>query len=267
MGLLDFIPRKPGGLLGALMDEKFRSDVVGGLLDSANRGAVAGTLGAPVDLMSLAMRPFGYAKEQPVGGSEWIGQKMQNAGLVSGNRNHAAEALASVAIPMGAARAAPAVFAAEQNMLQNSSMMGPRTGSPLAQRGAIGLDLDGQIKEILDGIRGVPSGERVGLRILPSDVPTPSIGDKLAPSTKWVDGNKTDKALYGASSMDISKRNAEEVRAAINRLGLFSEHSYYPGNKLAIISGASKRRGEDAGEALIRDATVRYLTDPPLGPR
>lgn len=254
-------------LLSALSDPQFREDISRGLLDAGNRG-VAGLLGGPVDLTAMAMRPLGYAEEKPIGGSEWIGQKMQNAGWASPQRNSLAEALAAFAGPMGVQQAAPKLNALAQVLMQNHGM-GPRSGSLRAQRGAIGLDLDGQIREILENIRDIPRGERVGLRLLPDDVPTPSVGGRLPPSTRWVDGNKTPKPLYGTSSMDISSRDADGVRNAVNKLGLFNSpaQGYYPGNKLAIISGASKRRGEDAGEALIQDALVRYITDPPLGPR
>lgn len=88
------------GLLDALSDPQFRSDVGRGLLDAGNRGPFAGLLGGPVDLATMAMRPFGYGTEMPVGGSEWIGQKMQDAGLVTGNRNTIAELLAGL-VPVG----------------------------------------------------------------------------------------------------------------------------------------------------------------------
>jgi hypothetical protein len=37
--------------------------------------------GAPVDLATLAMRPFGYSVEKPVGGSEWLKEKSRAAGV------------------------------------------------------------------------------------------------------------------------------------------------------------------------------------------
>ena len=71
--------------------------------DVLNRGLVAGTLGAPVDLASMAMRPFGYSVEKPFGGSEYIGQKMQDAGLVSAERRPLAELATGFALPTSAA--------------------------------------------------------------------------------------------------------------------------------------------------------------------
>lgn len=38
-------------------------------------------VGAPVDLMTMAMRPFGYNVQTPVGGSDWIKQKMLEQGI------------------------------------------------------------------------------------------------------------------------------------------------------------------------------------------
>ncbi len=72
------------------------------MTDSLNRGMVAGTLGAPVDLATMALRPFGYSVDKPVGGSEWIGQKMQDAGMVSDTRRPMAELAAGFALPAGA---------------------------------------------------------------------------------------------------------------------------------------------------------------------
>jgi len=87
-------------LANALRDPQFREDVLTGLKDTAYRGA-AGVLGLPVDLTTMAMRPLGYSvpDEQIVGGTEWIGKKMQDAGLVSGNRNPVAELLAGLVSP------------------------------------------------------------------------------------------------------------------------------------------------------------------------
>ena len=114
------------GPLGALFDPQFRKDVRQGFTDAGNRGAVAGLLGGPVDLATMAMRPFGYNVEKPVGGSEWIGKKMQNAGIVSDRRNALAEALAGVGLPAAGVRAAPAVFAAEQALAPKAMDMARR---------------------------------------------------------------------------------------------------------------------------------------------
>ena len=87
-------------VIGAIRDPQFVRDVLQGLQDTAYRGA-GSFLGIPVDLTTMAMRPFGYSvpDEQVVGGPEWIGKKMQDAGLVSGNRNPVAELLAGLVSP------------------------------------------------------------------------------------------------------------------------------------------------------------------------
>ncbi len=112
-----------GFLLDAIKDPKFRSDLAQGLLDAVNRGAIAGTLGGPVDLLSMALRPFGYKDEKPVGGSEWIGDKMRQAGIVSDNRNPLAEGLASVAVPAAVPSAGRAVYRAEQALAPKAMQM------------------------------------------------------------------------------------------------------------------------------------------------
>lgn len=68
--------------------------------DLAYRG-LASALGGPVDLTTMFLRPFGYAApdKQIVGGSEWIGQKMQDVGLIGSARSPLQEFLASMAFP------------------------------------------------------------------------------------------------------------------------------------------------------------------------
>ena len=68
--------------------------------DLAYRG-LAATLGGPVDLATMVMRPFGYKvpEQQVVGGSEWFGKKMENVGLVSTARAPLQEFAASMIVP------------------------------------------------------------------------------------------------------------------------------------------------------------------------
>lgn len=61
--------------------------------------ALASALGGPVDLTTMVMRPFGYAVGKPVLGSEWIGQKMEQSGLVSDARDPLKEFAASIMVP------------------------------------------------------------------------------------------------------------------------------------------------------------------------
>jgi len=68
--------------------------------DLAYRG-LAATLGGPVDIATMFMRPFGYKTpdQQVVGGSEWISQKMQDMGIVSSARSPLQEFAASMIVP------------------------------------------------------------------------------------------------------------------------------------------------------------------------
>jgi hypothetical protein len=80
--------------------------------DLAYRG-LASVLGGPVDISTMLLRPFGYTTpdEQVFGGSEWIGQKMQDAGLVSSARSPVKEFLSSLAMPTPSGMAKGAALA------------------------------------------------------------------------------------------------------------------------------------------------------------
>lgn len=126
-------------ILGALKDPQFLQDMKRGVLDSVNRGAVASTIGGPVDLATMALRPLGYNVEKPAWGSEWVGDKMQQLGLLGDTRNPMAEAIASVAVPGAFAKVAPKVFQAEQAAIQNAKIAGPLSDGKFAtQRGVFG---------------------------------------------------------------------------------------------------------------------------------
>ena len=85
--------------------------------DLAYRTA-ASVFGGPVDLATMVMRPFGYKTPdtEVFGGSEYIGKKMEDVGLIGSARSPLTEFIASVAFPMpgsiaakGAALAAPLI--------------------------------------------------------------------------------------------------------------------------------------------------------------
>lgn len=151
------------GLLKALQDQQFRREVGNGLLDSLNRGAVASTFGAPVDLASgvvnsvlmgggvlghklglLRADQMPQPITMPVGGSEWLGQKMQNAGMVSENRNPVAEALASVAIPAAMSRGAKGLVRLVQSRMnltpEQRAAQYPWEPSYFKQQTGVGID-------------------------------------------------------------------------------------------------------------------------------
>ncbi len=140
-----------------LRDPQARSEMRNALTDSANRGMVAGSLGAPVDLATtltnLLIAGGGYVGHktgllsQPPdlidsrnvpGSSEWIGQKMQNAGAVSPNRNALAEfgmGLLSPVAYKGAQKVGGLLYNAETNALANAEK--PTTMAMQGQRGMI----------------------------------------------------------------------------------------------------------------------------------
>ena len=79
------------------------SGLMGATTDVLNRGLVATTVGAPVDIANMGLSAIDWASnkvskatgtapeqpwasEKPVGGSEWFGQKMQESGMVSPTR-------------------------------------------------------------------------------------------------------------------------------------------------------------------------------------
>lgn len=147
------------GLLGFFSDKDSQKAMKNGLLDAANRGMVASTLGGPVDvattLTNLLIAGGGYAGHKAgllssppelidsrnvPGSSEWIGQKMQSAGMVSPNRNALAEAGMGLLSPVafkGAQKVGGLLYNVEQNALANASK--PSTMRMQGQRGAVNI--------------------------------------------------------------------------------------------------------------------------------
>ena len=119
----------PNGLLDFFADPAERANIRQGFMDAVNRGAVGAALGAPVDmvnsLLNLGKAGYGYVGnktgllsadqmpeliDNPVGGSEYIGNQMRRLGVVSPNRNALAEGLAGF-LPMSPSTSAKAVAA------------------------------------------------------------------------------------------------------------------------------------------------------------
>ncbi len=90
------------------MDEKQLNRLAQMLYDSANRGLVAGVVGMPADGGNALMSLLGYGQKKPFMGSEWIGDRMEDAGIVSKNRYPLAELLLlSAASPLGMSKKTP----------------------------------------------------------------------------------------------------------------------------------------------------------------
>ncbi|MBT2322510.1 hypothetical protein J7E62_09150 [Variovorax paradoxus] len=162
------------GLLDALADEDFRRGTGRGLRDAANRGIVGGLLGAPVDLTAgvvnaglmgggvlghelglLGADQMPQPITAPVGGSEWLGQKMQDAGMVSPERQPLAEFLASMAGPGAAVKGARGMSMAADAL---PALMPSRGSLPslVGQFGAI--DPKGKARLLSDLQGGTSSG-------------------------------------------------------------------------------------------------------------
>lgn len=133
--------RSLSSLLGIGDNEKrLATDIGSGLNDVIGRGTIAGLLGLPGDLGGAAENGLrsllGLPQVVPYGGSEHIGQKMEQAGLVSDVRRPKTELLASLISPAQAATAgykAPQMARAGVKALDNLSA--PRTMG--RQQGAI----------------------------------------------------------------------------------------------------------------------------------
>ena len=151
------MPKLSDLLWDYLPDKQALQGMGNDLLAAANRAGVAAVLGAPVDianqLANLGKALYGYAgnkagllsadqmpqlDERPIGGSEWIGQKMQDAGLINNNRNALAELLAGMVMPgamlRGGVKANQAMDAAIANAQRPNTL---NTPGYKGQRGAI----------------------------------------------------------------------------------------------------------------------------------
>lgn len=132
--------RSLAAMLGLGESEKeLARDFGSGLNDVIGRGTLASLIGLPGDLGGLAENgirsALGMPQIQPYGGSEHIGQKLEEAGLVSPVRRPKTELLASLISPSQAASAAyraPQMARAGVRMLDNLAAprtMGSQTGA------------------------------------------------------------------------------------------------------------------------------------------
>jgi hypothetical protein len=143
-----------------LPDSEFASTVGHGVMSAVNRGGVGSVLGGPVDTVTapinLAIMGGGYLGHKagllsadqmpqpitrPVGGSEWWGQQMQNAGMVTGQRSPIAETLAAFAVPYAmdyaGQKVGPILYNAELQARSNLGEPQPFNAMTRNQGGAI----------------------------------------------------------------------------------------------------------------------------------
>ena len=168
-------------ILNFISDPAERRKLLSSTLDVLNRGVVAGTLGAPVDLMNLGINAvkagYGYAghkmgllsasdmpeiDEKPVGGSEWIAEQMQKRSLLGNYRNPTAEILAGgLLAPLAGAAVqarAPQIAAGLLKMQENAArpsdmrMQGQR-GMALFDPGTPGATIRQKAEELAAQMR------------------------------------------------------------------------------------------------------------------
>lgn len=115
--------------------------------DVLNRALVAQTIGAPVDIATMAMRPFGYKTEVPVGGSEWIGKQMEKAGFVTPTRRPVAELITGLS-PLGVPAAKGIAGLAKKSIDYYKTSKGAEA-EELAK--ALKTQLTGKAEEVITG--------------------------------------------------------------------------------------------------------------------
>jgi len=151
------------GLLGTSLNTDDILETLRGIGRGLNFGGTSGMIGAPVDMATAVLNNpgllhpgllgvHGLGIKDPVGGSKWIEQKLQNQGLLpqrQGNWQEGVGELASTFInPMTAAAVAgPKLYAIESQMLDNA--MAPTTLNK--QAGMINLPY-GKIPENADDL-------------------------------------------------------------------------------------------------------------------
>jgi hypothetical protein len=116
------------GLLDAIRDPEFwglmARQAPSNLLEAV-KGNAAGLLGGPVDIATMAMKPFGYNVESPVMSSEWIRKKTQQPRTTAYNIGEM--------LPMGVddlARLAAPVVATAGGLLAMHKMAGSADNIP-----------------------------------------------------------------------------------------------------------------------------------------
>lgn len=190
-------------LLNFLADRDSQKAIKNGLLDAANRGMVASTLGGPVDLATaitnLGIAGAGYIGHKSgllsrppelinplsvLGSSEWIGQKMQNAGMVSPNRNALAELGMGLLSPVaykGAQKVGGLLYNAETNALANAAK--PSTMVMKGQRGVISFPDSMSRPEKAASVRQMAEDAAARLRDLGFEATVDHSGSAMGPSS------------------------------------------------------------------------------------
>lgn len=173
-----------------LADAEFQNDIKQGLLGAVQgvgRGISADLLGGPVDMITMAMNVpaglFGKKIENPVGGSEWIGNQMEVLGLLPKKVNTPAETGGRIlggllASPQVVGKVGQAVESGGRQALANA--MTPKTLHP--QAGV--LNTEGLTREqSREKVRGAAENLAKRLRESGFEATVDHSGSALGPSS------------------------------------------------------------------------------------
>lgn len=256
--LSDFINQAPtyrrgllSNLRGFAQDTQSQQQVGQGLLDAANRGLVAQTLGAPVDiansLTNLLYAGAGYAgnklgllnaDQMPqipdprtvVGSSEWWGNKLQQGGFVSENRNPTAETLAGLLAPAaykGATKVGQGLFKIEQNMLANAAK--PSTMTMQGQRGAIDMGNNLRVVDVFGNGKQINHyDDAKGLMYQSQSLPSGTKWTVFEARPPEAGGDQVLGQMMKYSSLDEAMQAVKGLRVSDSLKALNSKYSQIP---------------------------------------
>jgi hypothetical protein len=103
-------------------------------------------VGAPVDLATMAMRPFGYKEEKPMMGSEWIKEKMTQMGVRPGQEANAALQGFRTMGELGASAVNPGPVAAKAGKVAEKGIAA--AGKEVARQVLRGIEGEGILKSV-----------------------------------------------------------------------------------------------------------------------
>lgn len=264
-------------LYSFLADPVERRTLVSNTLDAVNRGLVAGTLGAPVDLtnavINLGKAGVGYVghelgflspsqmpqiDDMPIGGSEWIAQKMQQAGLLGGYRNPMAEAFSGGLLGPGiTARTAqaPQLVGGLLGAAETAAARPPK-GYWHKERGAI--DASG-LAQLIDELKtGQTAGEfRLG------DV-TPGQAKRLADAVNATVTSR-DVVLKPDDFWHLYSRRVQQDGFTPEEVGEFAKRAMEPRAEVMIDPASTHQQASLINRGAIDPATgKRYDATMPL---
>lgn len=255
-------------LLKWLRDAQEMRGVGQNALTAVTRGIIPNALGGPVDLANLgvnaAKAAYGYAghkggllsaeqmpqlDERPVGGSEWIADKMQQGGLLGSYRNPLAETIAGGLLgPMAGAAVANRAPQIARGLLQ----MGENAASPstMANQGQRGMILYHGTNGI-NPIRKIEADGQIG-------------GRRKRP----IDGlfTSTSHEVAGGHGENIYRMTVPDETIADGSLWKYADT---PEAELKIVAAIKSRLGntkisDDVVDAIMTDRNYKFHPDPSI---